>query len=80
MVLEGRKVVEASPEARALLKEIDQPFTKDYRPLDYLLAVAQRDSKFTMVLGTSCGQWITAHATALSVDSHCRRPPGSQPS
>ena len=66
MVLDGRRVVEASPEARTLLREIDNPATPDYRPLDHLLSAAQRDSRFTLVVGARDGRWITAHATALS--------------
>lgn len=68
VLLEGGRVVEASPEARAMLKEIDDPATVDYRPLDHLLAVARRDSRFSTVVGGSDGRWITAHGTALSPD------------
>lgn len=68
LVLEGRHVVEASPEARALLKEIDQPAAIDYRPLDHLLAIAQRDPRFSTVVGANDGRWITAHGTALNAN------------
>lgn len=66
VVVEGTRVVDASPEARALLHEIDEPGTIEYRPLDHLLAVAQQATRFSTVVGTHDGRWITAHGTALA--------------
>lgn len=66
LIVEGRSVVEASPGARSLLREIDEPATVDYRPLDHLLAMAQRERRFSLVVGASDGRWITAHGSALN--------------
>lgn len=66
LVIEDGAVVEAGSEVRALLREIDEPGTQEYRPLDHLLALSRRDSRFSVVLGTRDGRWVTAHGTALS--------------
>lgn len=66
LVLEGDHVVEASPGARALLREIDEPATIEWRALDHLLAVAQRDARFSTVVGSRDGRWITAHGSPLT--------------
>lgn len=66
LVIEDGVVVEASPEARRLLREIDEPATEEYRPLDHLLALSRKESRFSVVVGTGEGHWVTAHGTALS--------------
>jgi len=66
LVVEDGVVVDASPEARRMLPEIDEPATEDYRPLDHLLALSRRESRFSVVLTTSGGHWLTAHGTSLS--------------
>lgn len=66
LVIEDGAVVEAGSEVRSLLREIDEPTLEEYRPLDHLLALSRRDSRFSVVLGTRDGRWVTAHGTALS--------------
>lgn len=66
LVIEDGVVVEASPEARRLLREIDEPATEEYRSLDQLLALSRRESRFSVVIGTGDGRWVAAHGTALS--------------
>lgn len=66
LVIENGKVVEASPEARCLLREIDEPATEEYRPLDHLLALSRKETRFSVVVGTGDGRWVAAHGTALS--------------
>lgn len=66
VVIEDSRVVEASPEARQLLREIDDPALVEFRPLDHLLAVAQRQPRFSFVVGTHDGRWMTAHGQPLS--------------
>lgn len=66
LILEDGVVVEASPEARRLLREIDDPGIEAYRPLDHLVALSRTQRRFSAVMGTVEGQWVTAHGTALS--------------
>lgn len=66
LVIEGGVVVEANPQARRLMREIDDPATETYRQLDHLLALSGDRSSFSVVLGTEDGRWMTAHGTALS--------------
>jgi len=66
LVIEDGVVVEASPEARRLLREIDEPATEEYRPLDHLLALSRKETRFSVVVGTGDGRWVAAHGTALS--------------
>jgi DNA-binding CsgD family transcriptional regulator len=66
LVVEDGRVTEASPEAGQLLREIDDPALVDFRPLDHLLAVAQRQRRFSIVVGTHNGRWMTAHGQPLS--------------
>lgn len=66
LVVEDGLVVDASPEARSLLREIDEPEIREYRPLDHLLALSRREARFSVVVGTSDGHWLTAHGTSLT--------------
>jgi DNA-binding CsgD family transcriptional regulator len=66
LIVEDGVVVDASPEARSLLREIDEPTTREYRPLDHLLALSRREARFSVVVGTSDGHWLTAHGTSLT--------------
>jgi hypothetical protein len=66
LVVEDGLVVDASPEARRLLREIDEPEIAEYRPLDHLLALSRRKARFSVVVGTSDGHWLTAHGTSLT--------------
>jgi len=66
LVVEDDVVVDACPEARRLLPEIDEPAITEYRPLDHLLALSRRKERFSVVVGTSDGHWLTAHGTALT--------------
>lgn len=66
LVIEDGVVVEASPQARRLMREIDDPATEAYRQLDHLLALSRNQSNFSVVVGTGDGRWMTAHGTALS--------------
>lgn len=65
LVVEDGVVVDASPEARRLLREIDEPDTDRYRPLDHLVALTRSQPRFSVVVGTARGRWVTAHGTAL---------------
>lgn len=64
LVVEHGAVVEASPAARRLLHEIDEP-DAEYRPLDHLVALTRTHPRFSVVMGTAGGRWVTAHGTAL---------------
>lgn len=66
LVIEGGVVTEASPEARRLMRELDDPGLEHYRQADHLLALSRRRSRFSVVLGSRDGGWVTAHGTALS--------------
>lgn len=66
LVVEDGRMAEASPGARGLLREIDDPTIVDYRPLDHLLAVAQQQPRFSIVMGSYDGRWVTAHGQPLS--------------
>lgn len=66
LVIEDGAVTEASPEARRLMRELDDPDVEEYRPLDHLLALSSNRPRFSVVVGTRAGGWLTAHGTALS--------------
>lgn len=66
LVVEGRQVIEASEEARGMLREIDDPASMEYRPLDHLLAMAERQPRFSLVVGAHDGRWLTAHGQPLA--------------
>lgn len=66
LVIEDGVVTEASPEARRLLRELDEPDVEEYRPLDHLLALSSSRPRFSVVVGTRAGGWLTAHGTALN--------------
>ena len=36
-----------------------------YRPLDHLVALTRTHARFSVVVGTAGGRWVTAHGTAL---------------
>ena len=66
LIVEDGVVVDASPEARSVLPEIDEPATAGFHPLDHLLALSRRETRFTVVVCAGDGRWVTAHGSALT--------------
>lgn len=64
VVLEAGEVVELSPDAHELLRELGHPADDEYRHLDHLRVLATDDPRFSAVIRTSEG-WLTAHGTPL---------------
>lgn len=66
LVVENGRVAEASPQARQLLREIEDPEIAEFRPLDHLLALAHRQPRFSTVVGAHDGRWMSAHGQPLN--------------
>lgn len=65
VVLDGERVVESSAEVEGILRSISEPDFEEYRHLDHLLALAASGPRFSTVMGTDDGQWLSAHGSAL---------------
>lgn len=68
IVLDGGRVVEMSADAAGVIRELDDPQLTEYRHLDHLRALAGRTPRFSTMLGTEDGRWLTAHGTPLDGD------------
>ena len=65
IVVEGDTVLEVSTEGTDFLGELAEPHTERYRHLEHLLALAATDPRFSTLLATEDGRWLSAHGTEL---------------
>jgi DNA-binding CsgD family transcriptional regulator len=65
IVAEGDTVLEVSTEGTDFLRELADPHTEEYRHLEHLLALAAADPRFSTLLATEDGRWLSAHGAEL---------------
>jgi DNA-binding CsgD family transcriptional regulator len=65
LVVEDGRVAEADVEDDALRRELTTPGFDQYRHIDHLLALSAVDPRFSTVLRTDGGGWLTAHGRKL---------------
>lgn len=65
LVVEGDTVLEASTEGTTFLRELADPAFEDYRHVEHLLALSRTDPRFSTLLATEDGRWLSAHGAEL---------------
>jgi DNA-binding CsgD family transcriptional regulator len=65
LVVEDGALLEASSEGIDFLRELADPGFEDYRHVEHLLALARANPRFSALLATEDGRWLSAHGTEL---------------
>jgi DNA-binding CsgD family transcriptional regulator len=65
LVVEDGRVTEVSREGTDFLRELAEPGLERYHQLEHLVALATADPRFSTVLATDDGRWISAHGSEL---------------